>query len=42
MNDRTDLKLMLIEEIVELDTDSLIDLFQQLRGQKMEICIVSR
>lgn len=38
MIDRTDLQLMLVEQIVELDTDSLIDLFQQLTGEEMEIC----
>jgi len=38
MIDRTDLQLMLVEKLFEMDTDSLIDLFQQLTGEEMEIC----
>lgn len=37
MIDRTDLQLMLVEEIFEQDTDTLIDLFQQLTGHDLEI-----
>ncbi len=37
MIDRTDLQLMLVEQLFEMDTDSLIDLFQQLTGHEMEI-----
>lgn len=37
MIDRTDLQLMLVEQLCEMDTDNLIDLFQQLTGHEMEI-----
>jgi len=37
MIDRTDLQLMLIEEICEMETGELIELFQQITGHEMEI-----
>ena len=36
MIDRTDLQLMLVEEIFEMGTDELIELFQQRTGQELE------
>lgn len=38
MIDRTDLQLMLIEEIFEMDTTSLIDLFREATGHELAIC----
>ena len=38
MIDRTDLQLMLIEELCEMDTDDLIDWFQRITGEELEIC----
>ena len=37
MIDRTDLQLMLLEEIFEMGTDELIELFQHITGNEMEI-----
>ena len=37
MIDRTDLQLMLLEHFFEMDTDELIELFQQLTGHELEI-----
>ena len=36
MIDRTDLQLMLVEEIFEMGTDELIELFQQRTGHELE------
>ena len=38
MIDRTDLQLMLVEEIFEMDTETLIDLFKQMTGHDLTIC----
>lgn len=37
MIDRTDLQLMLLEEICEMETEELIELFQQITRNEMEI-----
>lgn len=37
MIDRTDLQLMLIEEICEMGTEELIEVFGQLTGNELEI-----
>lgn len=37
MIDRTDLQLMLLEQICEMGTDELIELFQQITGNVMKI-----
>ena len=37
MIDRTDLQLMLLEEICEMETEELIELFQHIIGNEMEI-----
>ena len=37
MIDRTDLQLMLLEQICEMGTDELIELFQQITGNELEI-----
>lgn len=37
MIDRTDLQLMLVEQLFELGTDDLIDLFQRITGEELEI-----
>jgi preprotein translocase subunit Sec63 len=37
MIDRTDLQLMLLEQICEMGTDELIELFQQITGNEMEV-----
>jgi len=37
MIDRTDLQLMLLEQICEMGTDELIDVFQHITGNEMEI-----
>jgi len=37
MIDRTDLQLMLLEQICEMGTDELIVLFQQITGNEMEV-----
>lgn len=37
MIDRTDLQLMLMEQICEMGTDELIVLFQQITGNEMKI-----
>ncbi len=37
MIDRTDLQLMLLEQICEMETDELIVLFQQITGNEMRI-----
>lgn len=37
MIDRTDLQLMLLEQICEMGTDELIELFQQITGNDMTI-----
>jgi len=38
MIDRTDLQLMLVEKLFEMGTDELIDWFQRITGEEMEIC----
>ena len=38
MIDRTDLQLMLVEQLFEMGTDDLIDWFQRITGEEMEIC----
>lgn len=37
MIDRTDLQLMLLEQIFEMGTDELIELFQHMTGNELEI-----
>lgn len=37
MIDRTDLQLMLLENVFEMGTDELIDLFEQITGNEMKI-----
>jgi len=37
MIDRTDLQLMLVEQIFELDTEILIELFRQVTGHDLKI-----
>ena len=37
MIDRTDLQLMLVEQLFDLGTDELIELFNQITGHEMEI-----
>lgn len=37
MIDRTDLQLMLLEQLFEMGTDELIELFQHITGNEMEI-----
>ena len=37
MIDRTDLQLMLVEQLFKMDTDDLIDWFQRITGEEMEL-----
>jgi hypothetical protein len=37
MIDRTDLQLMLVEQLFEMDTESLIDVFREITGHDLEI-----
>ncbi len=37
MIDRIDLQLMLVEQLFEMGTDDLIDWFQRITGEEMEI-----
>lgn len=37
MIDRTDLQLMLVEELFEMDTENLIELFRQVTGHDQKI-----
>lgn len=37
MIDRTDLQLMIAEQIMEMDTDCLMELFSQLTGHDLEM-----
>ena len=36
MLDRTDLQLMLLEQLSDMDTDNLIEVFQQMTGHDLE------
>jgi len=42
MIDRTDLQLMLLEQICDKETDELIELFQQLTGEELEIWVYEK
>lgn len=42
MIDRTDLQLMLLEQICEMGTDELIVLFQHLTGEELAICVYEK
>lgn len=37
MIDRTDLQLMIAEQIMEMDNDDLMELFSQLTGHELEV-----
>ena len=37
MIDRTDLQLMIAEQIMEMDNDNLMELFSQLTGHELEV-----
>lgn len=42
MIDRTDLQLMLLEQICDMETEELIELFQHLTGEELEICVYEK